>query len=154
MAGLLCKEVAERLHVTRLPGHTNLPSCNLHACHLTMSEERESMGRIEVAPEVLATIAHFAALRVEGVVKMAPVPADVVRLFRREARHNGVLLDFSNNQVRFDIYVMMDPNVNIMETSQALQTAVAEAIDTMVSVPVDAVNVHVEDVVYQKGETR
>ena len=31
-----------------------------------MSEQRESIGRIEVAPEVLATIAHFATLRVDG----------------------------------------------------------------------------------------
>lgn len=115
-----------------------------------MSEIQESIGRIEVAPDVLATIAHFAALRVDGIVKMAAVPADMARLFRRETRQNGILLDFSDNQVRVDVYVMMDPNVNIMETSQKLQTAVAEAIDTMVGIPVDCVNIHVEDVVYQK----
>ena len=39
-----------------------------------MDEERESMGRIEVAPEVLATIAHFAVMRVDGVLRMAPIP--------------------------------------------------------------------------------
>lgn len=115
-----------------------------------MSEVQESMGRIEVAPEVLATIAHFAALRVDGIVKMASVPADMARLFRREARQDGILIDFTDNKVRFDIYVMMAPHVNIMETSQTLQTVIAEAIDTMVGIPVDCVNVHVEDVVYQK----
>jgi len=111
------------------------------------------MGRIEVEPDVLATIAYFAALRVDGVVKMASAPADMARLFRREARPDGILLDFADNKVRFDVYVMMDPNVNIMETSQKLQTAVAEAIDTMVGIPVDSVNVHVEDVVYQKANS-
>jgi len=35
-----------------------------------------------------------------------------------------------------------------METSHQLQEAVVEAIDTMVGVPVDAVNIHVEDVIY------
>jgi len=117
-----------------------------------MSDERESIGRIEVAPEVLATIAHFATLRIDGVAKMAPVPADVARLFRREARHHGILLDFSEERVNIDIYVIMNPHVNIMETSKRLQTAVYEAIDTMVGIPVDAVNVHVEDVVYAQGE--
>jgi uncharacterized alkaline shock family protein YloU len=117
-----------------------------------MSEERESIGRIEVAPEILAMIAHLATLRVEGITKMAPIPADVARLFRRDVRRDGVLLDWSDNKVRFDIYVIMDPQVNIMATSRALQAAVVEAIDTMVGIPVSAVNVHVEDVVYAHEE--
>jgi uncharacterized alkaline shock family protein YloU len=118
-----------------------------------MSEIQESIGRIEVAPEVLVTIAYHAVLRLDGVVKMAPVPADVARLFRREARHHGILLELlEDDRVKFDIYVIMSPHVNIMETSQRLQTAVIEAIDTMVGIPVEQVNVHIEDVVYAQGE--
>jgi uncharacterized alkaline shock family protein YloU len=118
-----------------------------------MSETRERIGRIEVAPGVLAMIALNAALRVDGVVKMAPIPADVARLFRKEVRQDGVLLQVSDqNQVKIDIYVIMTPQVNIMEASRAIQTAVSEAIDTMVGIPVEAVNVHVEDVVYTQGE--
>lgn len=117
-----------------------------------MENKRESYGRIEVAPEVLATIAHYAASRVDGVVKMADVPADAQRMFRKATKHNGVLLDMADNQIKFDIYVMMSPQVNIMETSQALQTAVAESIANMVGVPVTAINIHVEDVIYGQGE--
>ena len=58
-----------------------------------MDGVQESIGRIEVAPEVLVTIAHHATLRVEGVAKMAPIPADVARLFRRESRQSGIVLD-------------------------------------------------------------
>ena len=129
------------------------PVSNLPSQILEMSDERESIGRIEVAPDVLVTIAHFAALRVDGVAKMAPIPADVARLFRREARHSGVHLDLSDhNKIKFDIYVIMDPHVNMMEASQRLQAAVVEAIDTMVGIPVEAVNIHVEDVIYTQGE--
>lgn len=117
-----------------------------------MNEEKESYGRIEVAPEVLATIAHFAALRVEGVARMAPIPADMARMFRRAARQEGVVLDMSDSKLRFNIYVIMEPHVNMMEASRQIQTAVAEAVDTMVGVPVDAINVHVEDVVYEQGQ--
>ena len=111
-------------------------------------QQTESIGRIEVAPDVLVMIAYFAAQRVEGVAKMAAVPADAARLFRRHTRYDGVVLDFSDDRVRFDIYVIMAPEVNIMEASLALQTAVVEAIDTMVGLPVEAVNIHVEDVIY------
>jgi uncharacterized alkaline shock family protein YloU len=118
-----------------------------------MSEIRESVGRIEVAPGVLATIAQVAALRVDGVAKMSAIPADMARLFRRSPRTEGILLDVSDNKVGFDIYVIMDPHVNIMETSRNVQSAVVEAIDTMVGIPIDAVNIHVEDVIYALGET-
>lgn len=115
-------------------------------------QEKESYGRIEVAPEVLATIAHFAALRVDGVARMAPIPADVGRMFRRAAKQEGIVLDFSDEKLKFNIYVIMEPHVNIMEASRHVQTAVAEAIDTLVGVPIDAINVHVEDVVYEQGQ--
>jgi uncharacterized alkaline shock family protein YloU len=114
---------------------------------------RESIGRVEVAPGVLTTIAHYATLDVEGVNRMAPTPADVGHLFRRHvARNEGVILDYSDGNLIFDIYVLMDPHVNVRETSQRLQSAIIEAIDKMVGIPVDRVNIHVEDVVYDIGE--
>jgi uncharacterized alkaline shock family protein YloU len=121
-----------------------------------MSEEiRESFGRIEVAPEVLTTIARFATLKIEGVSKLVPVPSDVARLFRRSAHihQNGILLELADNRAKFDIYVIMEPHVNIMETSKALQQAIIEAVDTMVGIPVEAVNVHVEDVSYAQAKS-
>jgi uncharacterized alkaline shock family protein YloU len=117
-----------------------------------MSDGYESIGRIEVAPEVLVTIARYAVQHVEGVAQMAQVPADIARLFQRGLRQEGVLLDLSENKVRFNIYVIMAPHVNLLETSRAVQTAVSEAVDTMVGIPVTAVNVFVEDVHYTKGE--
>lgn len=115
---------------------------------------RESIGRIEVAPGVLTTIAHYVTLNVDGVNKMAPIPADVGHLFRRHVtRNEGVILDYSDGHLIFEVYVLMDPHVNVRDTSQQLQTAIIEAIDKMVGIPVDKVNVHVEDVVYDIGET-
>jgi uncharacterized alkaline shock family protein YloU len=117
-------------------------------------EIRESHGRIEVAPEVLATIAYYAVLGVEGVLKLAAVSTDRGWLFKRNTHihQEGIVLDLVDNKVKFDIYVIMEPHVNIMETSRALQRAIIEAVNTMVGIPVEAVNVHVEDVSY--GQTR
>jgi uncharacterized alkaline shock family protein YloU len=115
-------------------------------------EKMGSIGRIEVAPEVLVTIARYAVAHVDGVQQMTQVPADIARLFQRGLRQDGVLLDLSENKIRFNIYVIMAPHVNLLETSRQIQTSVSEAIDNMVGVPVDAVNVFVEDVHYSKGE--
>lgn len=113
-------------------------------------QERESRGRIEVAPEVLATIAYYAALRIEGVLKLVSAPSDRSWPFKRSthAYQDGIVLDLVDNRVKFDIYVIMEPHVNIMNTSRALQKAIVEAVDTMVGIPVEAVNIHVEDVNY------
>lgn len=118
-----------------------------------MNEETESIGRIEVAPEVLLTIVRKAVLDIKGVREMASVPAGVAHFFRRSPRHDGVVLRYENKRLNFDLYLYMDPDVNLRETSRAVQLAVIEAIDKMVGVPVDAVNVHVEDVVYTQGQT-
>lgn len=117
-----------------------------------MNEEKESIGRIEVAPEVLTTIAHFAVLRVDGVSEMATIPPHIARMFRRATRQDGIMLDLSENQVKFNIYVIMDPQANVIETSRNVQSAVTESIDTLVGISVDAVNVHVEDVQFKQGE--
>lgn len=51
-----------------------------------MTEQQESIGRIEVTPEVLVTIARYAVQEIEGVQQMVPVPNDVARLFQRGLR--------------------------------------------------------------------
>ena len=120
-----------------------------------MSEQEVpvSIGRIEVAPEVLTTIVQYTTLNVDGVNRMAPVPPDVSRLFRKGVARDGIILHYIDGTLRFDIYVMMDPHVNVLKTSQKVQAAVIEAIDKMVGLNVETVNVHVEDVVYTLDET-
>lgn len=120
---------------------------------MTEQEQHESIGRIEIAPGVLTSIAFHTTLSVEGVNKMATIPADVSRLFRRAYREGGVLLHYEEDRLDFDIYVLMDPHVNVLETSRAVQKGVIEAIEKMVGITVDAVNVHVEDVVYAMNQT-
>ena len=116
-------------------------------------EQLESIGRIEVAPEVLITIVRQEVLGIKGVRRMASVPSDVGNLFRRATRYDGIVLDYTDNRLSFDIYVYMEPDVNLPETCRRLQKAVVEALDKMVSLPVEAVNVHVEDVIYAHGQT-
>ncbi|MEJ2751268.1 MAG: Asp23/Gls24 family envelope stress response protein [Candidatus Promineifilaceae bacterium] len=117
-----------------------------------MEQHRESLGRIEVAPEVLATIAQFAVRRVDGVAQMAPIPPHIANMFRKATRQDGIVLDVVDNRLRFNIYVIMEPQVNVLEASREMQSAVTEAIDTLVGIPVDTVNIHVEDVEYAQGD--
>ena len=84
---------------------------------------------------------------------MAPIPAHIARVFQRATRQDGIVLDVVDSRVRFNIYVIMEPQVNVLDASREIQAAVTEAIDTLVGVPVEAVNVHVEDVAYAAGRS-
>lgn len=117
-----------------------------------MSEPETSLGRIEVAPEVLVMIARQATLEVAGIHKLVGGSTDGGRFRRRHGRHEGIVLDISNNRIKFDLFLLMAPDVNILETSRAVQNSVMEAIDKMIGIPVESVNVHVEDVVYTQGQ--
>lgn len=118
-----------------------------------MSESQDSLGRIEVAPEVLMTIAYLTASRVPGVHKMSPVPLERGKRSRRSSRAEGIALQIKENeQLVFDIYLLMQPHVDVMSTSRTIQLAVMEAMNTTVGVKVEAVNVHVADVVYGQGQ--
>jgi uncharacterized alkaline shock family protein YloU len=121
---------------------------------MTMSEKHDakeggSIGRIEVVPEILITIAQRAALRTHGVMQLAEIPSTMTRRFSRHMRRDGILLELSENgTATFDLFVIMDANVNIMDASRKLQASIVEGIDNMVGIPVNAVNIHVEDVIY------
>ncbi|MBK8431046.1 MAG: Asp23/Gls24 family envelope stress response protein [Chloroflexi bacterium] len=115
-----------------------------------MTEETISLGRIEVAPEVIATIARLVVSANETVTKMGNPPSG--RLFSRAIKQEGVVLHYENSKLIFDIYVFMDPRGNIRQASRTLQGAIIEAMDQMVGIPVEAVNIHVEDVTYQPDQ--
>lgn len=117
-----------------------------------MSEPEISLGRIEVAPEVLMMIARQATLEVKGIHKLVAGPAEGGMFRRRHGRHEGIVLDISNNKINLDLFLLMAPDVNMLETSRAVQNSVMEAIDKMIGIPVESVNVHVEDVIYTQGQ--
>jgi uncharacterized alkaline shock family protein YloU len=52
--------------------------------------------------------------------------------------------------VRVDVYVIIEPDVNMRSLSQRIQEAVTRAIQDMVGMKVSAVNVHIQDVAYNK----
>lgn len=106
------------------------------------------IGRIEVAPNILLAIAETYILATDSVIQFADPPAADLRRHNRRLRKDGILLTMDENRVIFDIYVIMDANVNIMETSRRLQSAVVESVNQMSGVRVNAVNIHIEDVAY------
>ncbi|NLX37294.1 MAG: Asp23/Gls24 family envelope stress response protein [Chloroflexi bacterium] len=106
------------------------------------------LGSVRISPEVLATIARLTALNVPGVAHMhSALAGNVDRLFHGRGSADGVRVQVVDNAVNIDLSLIAFSDVNLLEMGQAVQQQVARAIQTLVGMPVLAVNVRIEDVV-------
>ena len=112
----------------------------------------ENPGRVTIAPEVLVTIARLAAQSIAGVAQMCHHigPRNMDRLLGRVAGGGGVQVAVVDDAVRVELYIIVEPGVNMRSVSQKIQEAVTRAIQDMVGMSVSAVNIHIQDVAYNK----
>ncbi len=106
-------------------------------------------GATTIAPGVLVTIARLTALGVPGVAHMASVPGGVNRFFRRGAGE-GVQIEVTSSSVGVDLYLILAQGTNVREVSRNVQAEVARAIELMVGMQADRVDVHIEDIDYSQ----
>jgi uncharacterized alkaline shock family protein YloU len=114
--------------------------------------ESYSAGKTTVSPDVLVTIARLSALSVPGVSRMAQVPGGVNRLFKR-GMGDGVRIQIEDNVVVADLYLILNPHVNIREVSRNVQNQVARALQEMVGMDIGGIEIHIEDI-DEDGEAR
>ena len=106
--------------------------------------EARGAGSTTIAPGVLVTIAKLTALGTAGVARMAPVAGGVNQLFRRGAGE-GVRIEVQEGTVSADLYLVLTHGTNVRDVSRKVQAEVAAAIENMVGMSVERVDVHIED---------
>nr|HID12787.1 Asp23/Gls24 family envelope stress response protein [Anaerolineae bacterium] len=106
-------------------------------------EAQPRIGKITIAPEVLETVARLTALAVPGVARLTSPPG-----VRRLLRHDGAEIEVIGNSVRVKLYVVTEPDANMLSTGRQIQAEVTRAIQDMVGMEVQSVDVHIEDVAY------
>ena len=106
---------------------------------------KKSQGKITIAPEVLITIVRLNTLNIAGVSSLAVNVGGMNRWFDK-GLSEGVHIVVEDNKVYADIFVVLKPDTNVIETSHAIQHQVARAISEMVGMEVGKVNIHIEDI--------
>jgi uncharacterized alkaline shock family protein YloU len=116
-----------------------------------MAEQR---GVVRIAPQVLATVAAYAALAVSGVARLSGhQPMRFGRLLRRVAVGDGVAVAVDDGTVSIDLFLVYDRTANMLETSRQVQAEVARAVQETVGMQVLEINVHVADVAVDMVQT-
>ncbi len=111
-----------------------------------MAIESQPPGVVRVARQVLTTIVINTALQIPGVSRMAQTGDQWSRLLNREVPRQGVALTVKNNTVSADLYIVVVMGANIVEVGTAVQEEVASALEEMVGMQVQEVNVYIQDV--------
>lgn len=104
-------------------------------------EDRPRSGKISIAPEVLETIARLTALAVPGVARLVSPPG-----VRRLLGRNGVKIDVVDKSVRIELHIVTEPGVSMLRIGHQVQAEVTRAIQDLVGMEAEAVDVYVEDV--------
>lgn len=108
-----------------------------------MKETEGDIGRITIAPEVLLTTVRLTALAVPGVARLIAPPG-----MARILQGDGVKIEVHDDRVYVKIYVVADPGASLLAVGRKVRTEVTRALEDMVGVEVEAVDVHIEDVAF------
>lgn len=102
------------------------------------------IGKVTIAPQALAAIARQAALGVSGVAGTSHRSLRV--FFRGGPVHQGVRVQVTDNKARVDLFLVAKRDANLHRLGQEVQQVVARALQELVGLEVEEVNVHIEDI--------
>ncbi len=111
-----------------------------------MSED--SMGRVEVSPQVVARIAEEAVLQCYGVVGLATRRRKGVstRALSEMRDEGDVVVRIDGGQVTLDLYIVVEYGTRISEVARNVMATVKFAVEQALGVPVGQVNVNVQEI--------
>jgi len=118
----------------------------------TLVQTRE-LGRIEVSPHVVATVAGQAAAECYGVVAMAArgLRDGLAERLHRDNIHRGVEVEVLEGGVSISVYVIVEYGTRISEVAHNLASAVRYSVERTIGLPVLAINVNVQGIHVTQG---
>jgi uncharacterized alkaline shock family protein YloU len=106
----------------------------------------DSMGRIEVSPQVIAKVAEEAVLQCYGVVGLATRRQKGVstRPLSEMRDHGGIAVHMDGAQIVLDLYVVVEYGTRISEVARNVMSSVKFAVEQALGIPIGQVNVNVQ----------
>lgn len=106
--------------------------------------EKEMMGEVRIADEVVAIIAGLAATEVDGVDSMAGnITNELVSKLGMKNLSKGIKVDVTEGVVRVDVALNIAFGYAIPEVSAKVQEKVKSAVENMTGLEVSNVNIRI-----------
>lgn len=123
----------------------------------TMAENRDYIiknkedGSVSISGEVIAIIAWEAMREVEGFGGSASgLTGDIADLIGRKNASRGVHVSVDETGTTIDVYITVRSGYSVTKVSRAVQESVYHAVQDMTGIHVNAVNVNVTGVAFDK----
>lgn len=114
---------------------------------------KQNLGNIEVAPEVLEIIASIAATDIEGVSGMrGNFASGVAERLGKKVHGKGVKTELTEEGLMIDIYCVINYGVSIPQTALKIQEQVRQTLENMTSLQTQEVNVHITGVQFESQQ--
>ena len=114
---------------------------------------RDTLGSVQIANDVVAIIAGLAATEVDGITSMAGnISNELMSKVGYRSLTKGVKVDIDNGQVKVELSLRMDYGHNIPSTCAKVQDKVKTTIENMTGLEVVNVNVRIAGVYMLKGK--
>ena len=113
--------------------------------------EKDKIGEVQIADEVVAIIAGLAATEVEGVASMAGnITNELVGKLGMKNLSKGVKVDVLENVVCVNLNLNLEYGYSIPETCKKVQEKVKTAIENMTGLEVSDVNISIAGVALEE----
>ncbi|HBG09917.1 MAG: Asp23/Gls24 family envelope stress response protein [Limnochordia bacterium] len=111
-------------------------------------EVQGQYGKISIHEGVIATVSGLAAMECYGLVGMAPrnIQEGLSDLLRRENFERGVDIQFGEESISIQLYIVVEYGVKISEVARLVQERVKYVVETMLGLKVDRIDVRVQGV--------
>lgn len=107
---------------------------------------KTEVGHIQIAPEVIEVISSLATCEVPGVAGMSGgFVGGIAELLGHKNLSKGVKVEIGQKEVAIIVSIIAEYGVSIPDIALEIQRRVTSAIETMTSLTVKEVHVHVHD---------
>lgn len=115
--------------------------------------EKDAIGEVQIADEVVAIIAGLAATEVEGVDSMAGnINNEWIAKLGMKNLSRGVKVEVTEEHVTVDLALILKYGVSIPSISEKVQDRVKNAIENMTGLEVLAVNIKIAGIAPEVNE--
>ena len=124
---------------------------NVNLVENILNEEEDN---INIAEEVITTIAGIAVSEISGVAEMAGGIAGGITevLSGKKNLSKGIKAETDGNNVKIDVNIIVNYGVRIPDVAFDIQNKVKQSVETMTGLKVNEVNVRVQGVNIEKTE--
>ncbi|WP_077326895.1 Asp23/Gls24 family envelope stress response protein [Virgibacillus siamensis] len=103
-----------------------------------------SLGKVEIAPEVIEVITGIAASEVEGLSSMrGNFATGVVERFGKKSHGKGVKVELTDEGILIDLFVVLNFGVSIPQVAQKVQDSIRQTLKNMTALEINEINIHV-----------